>query len=116
MSFAAGPHLDVHRYDGPLITLLECDSNELLGTGWRNAVQKSDWPVTDAITADIEHGHGGTYIVHAISKTGDVYLLQFHIIVDAAGGITRGTASLVDYILKRKYFPIKNAVLRRGDG
>ena len=114
LHFAAGPSLNVNRAEGPLVTLLECDSNELLGSGWRSVVQECDRDATDEIEADVFAGRAGTYIVRATAKMGDKFIVCVRTIVEPVTGTTRGSSTLQGHALNRKHFPITTAVLKRG--
>lgn len=114
LSFQASHSLDVRHLDGPLITLLECDSNELLGSGWHSVVQKCDRDPTDTMKADIQHGLGGHYLVRATAKLGDTFILDVRSIVDPERAIARGHVAIRGYVLNQKHFPITNAVRLKG--
>lgn len=104
----------LERCDGPILTLLECDSLELLGTGWRKVMHPEDMHISHQFHADIHHGRGGVYRLRNISKSGDVLCLRLCTLTQPETGLAHGTAVLDDYQLNRKHFPITNAVLRRS--
>lgn len=113
-SFSHTAERQLQRCDGPILTLLECDSNELLGTGWRKTMHKDDLWISALFHADVADGRGGTYRIRNVSKTGDVFMLRLSTVVIPEIGLASGHAVLEDYTLNRKHFPITNAVLKKG--
>lgn len=103
----------LERCDGPILTLLECDSLELLGTGWRKVMHPEDMHMSHQFHIDIHHGLGGVYRIRNVSKSGDVFSLRICTYVQPGTGLAHGTTVLEDYQLNRKHFPITNAVHRR---
>lgn len=104
----------LERCDGPILTLLECDSSELIGTGWRKVMHRDDIAISNQLHRDIHDGRGGVYRLRNVSKAGDVFCLRLRTFTQPDTGLTTGTAVLEDYQLNRKHFPITNAVLRRS--
>lgn len=104
----------LERCDGPILTLLECDSLELLGTGWRRVLHPDDLDVSKQFHVDIHNGTGGVYRLRNVSKTGDVFCLRLAAYTEPGTGLAYGSAVLEDYVLNRKYFPITQSVLKKG--
>lgn len=87
---------------------------ELLGTGWHLVVQECDRDVTDQVSTDLTAGRAGQYIVRTTARMGDQFILNVRTVVNAATGQARGSAVIQGHILKRRYFPITNAVRKKG--
>jgi hypothetical protein len=90
--FVCAPTLECIRHQGTLSLLLECDSNELLGTGWRKYSHAGDRPVHRTIEADIALGRGGRYQLRCISKSDDLICLDVQTFVRS--GVIHGVSHL----------------------
>lgn len=111
LAFRCSRDASVESCSGALLTLLECDSNELLGTLWTRFIDPADWPIVEAFARDLAAGRGGIYRARAIAKNGDRLLLRTASIVGR--GNARGSVILETWDRVRKYFPLMNAVRAR---
>lgn len=87
---------------------------ELLGTGWRKVIHAEDKSIPEQILGNIAAGRGGVYRARNVSKMGDVFGLLICAVVIPTLGLSRGTATLEDYWLNRKHFPITRSIQRKG--
>jgi hypothetical protein len=88
--FACTPNLECQHVEGPLPDLLECDSKELLGKGWCRFSLKENRPNIDALTRDLKAGRAARYLFRAMSRSGDLLLLNTLVFVSLSTGTIRG--------------------------
>ncbi len=103
------PDFDVQCCNGPILTLLECDSLALCGTGWRKYVRREDWAIAEQMQRDMAAGRGSHYRTTSIATSGDRFTLLTSSYLSGSNRLhTR--SRLVAVELNRKHFPISRAI------
>jgi hypothetical protein len=107
--FRCTPQLECELHRGELADLIECDSEELYGTGWIKYSHPGDKDTYRRIIKDIASGRGGRYRARGISTAGDLLLVTI-VTITALGGSVGGSVHLDRIVPGRTHVQIARSV------
>lgn len=84
--------------------MLEYDRNDLLGTGWRRTVHKSDESMVNDIMGDMTRGLAGHYQVRSVGRSGVRFMLRVVTFCAMGSGLMFGSATLLGWESGRTHY------------